>query len=67
MPTHGELIAITGLHSAHAVSLLVEQLLDDAFLEAVNKDYKPMHPQEELTIATVVRAGHSKVCLIWSR
>jgi DNA polymerase V len=26
------------------------------FLEAANKDYKPIHPQEELTIAAVVRA-----------
>jgi repressor LexA len=33
MPTHGELMAITRLHAAHAVSLLVGQLLDDAFLE----------------------------------
>jgi SOS regulatory protein LexA len=26
------------------------------FLEAANKDYQPIHPQEELTIAAVVRA-----------
>jgi repressor LexA len=26
------------------------------FLEAANKDYRPIHPQEELTIAAVVRA-----------
>ena len=26
------------------------------FLEAANKDYKPIHPQEELHIAAVVRA-----------
>jgi SOS regulatory protein LexA len=26
------------------------------FLEAANKDYKPIHPQEELKIAAVVRA-----------
>ena len=26
------------------------------FLEAANKDFKPIHPQEELTIAAVVRA-----------
>jgi SOS regulatory protein LexA len=26
------------------------------FLEAANKEYKPMHPQEELKIAAVVRA-----------
>jgi SOS-response transcriptional repressor LexA len=26
------------------------------FLEAANKAYKPIHPQEELTIAAVVRA-----------
>jgi repressor LexA len=26
------------------------------FLEAANKDYKPIHPQEELNIAAVVRA-----------
>ena len=26
------------------------------FLEAANKDFKPIHPQEELKIAAVVRA-----------
>jgi len=26
------------------------------FLEAANKDYQPIYPQEELTIAAVVRA-----------
>ena len=26
------------------------------FLEAANSDYQPIHPQEELTIAAVVRA-----------
>jgi SOS-response transcriptional repressor LexA len=26
------------------------------FLEAANKDYQPIHPQEELQIAAVVRA-----------
>jgi repressor LexA len=33
MPTHSELVAITGFRSTRAVSFLVEQLLDDAFLE----------------------------------
>ncbi len=33
MPIHGELMAMTRWHAAHAVSLLVGQLLDDAFLE----------------------------------
>jgi SOS regulatory protein LexA len=33
MPTHRELMAITGCRSTRTVSLLVEQLLDDAFLE----------------------------------
>src|SRR5262249_20446405 len=33
MPTRCELMAITGLRSAHAVSLLVEHPLDDVLLE----------------------------------
>ena len=33
MPTHSELMAITGFRSTRAVSFLVEQLLDDAFVE----------------------------------
>src|SRR5262245_1657250 len=33
MPTHHELMAITGFRSTRAVSFLLEQLLDDAFLD----------------------------------
>src|SRR5262245_26585916 len=33
MPTHCELMAITGFRSSRAVSFLLEQLLDNAFLE----------------------------------
>src|SRR5438876_6252633 len=33
MPTHSELMAITGFRSAHAVSILLEHLFDEAFLE----------------------------------
>ena len=50
MPTHGELMAITRLHSAaHAVSLLVGQLLDDAFLLRM-KTISPCIPHEALAI-----------------
>src|SRR5689334_17232192 len=33
MPTHRELMAITGFRSTRAVSHLIEHLLDDAFLD----------------------------------
>ena len=33
MPTHRELMAITGFRSTHAVSILLERLFDEAFLE----------------------------------
>jgi len=55
MPTHDELMAITRLHAAHAVSLLVGQLLDDAFLLRM-KTISPCIPHEALTIAAGRRA-----------